>query len=62
VNAPHRPCPHCPHRHRLGRACPPPIPPMIGLDRLARVYWACLDAEMAEARSVDATGLTAAAA
>jgi hypothetical protein len=50
-------CARCRHRHRLGYACPPPIPPLLGLDRVALAYWQRLNADMARARAVDATGL-----
>ena len=52
-----RRCVRCELVHRIGGACPPPVPPVRGLDRLAAAWWQQLERDMAEARAVDAAGL-----
>lgn len=52
TNPPWRWCDACLRRHRIGRACPPRVPAVVGLERLAAHYWWALNAEMADARSV----------
>jgi len=62
VNAPWIRCPSCDGHHRIGRACPPPVPRTVDgavLSRVAAAYWLAVDAEMAEARSLEIIGLSA---